>query len=428
MAVFITLIVYAMQAGRLYRPGGQLVQWMVSGKGGGQRVTPYKRKEVFSWCLYDFANSTYSAVIAAVIFPVYYTGYIVGNDGGLGDLWWGRSISASMLFVALTSPALGGIADYAGLRKRFMLAFTMLCVVSVALLGTLHKGMVIEGFLLILLANIGMEGGMVFYNSYLPGIAPRHLQGRVSSWGFGTGYAGSMISLLIAIPMVKSGLYAPTWVMVSVLFAAFSVPAFMYLPPDEKGMRIYGSVTKGFAFTISTLKRIFRDREARKFLIGYLIYADGVSTVIVFSSVFAATTLGFETGELIILYIVVQATALAGAFAMARPVDYWGPKKVVSISLVMWFLVCFTAYFITQKGQFWAVATLAGLSLGTVQAASRAFFTQFIPKGHESEYFGVYSLAGKSSAVIGPLLFGAISSQLGSQRPRRPGRTEPFVK
>ena len=383
-------------------------------------MRPFDKKEVLSWCLYDFANSTYSAVIVAVVFPVYYTGLIVGNEAGLGDLWWGRAISLSMLFVALTSPVLGGIADFAGLRKRFLLAFTALCVASVALLGLLDKGMIIEGFVLIVLANIGMEGALVFYNSYLPDIASRQFQGRVSSWGFGVGYAGSMLSLIIALPLVKGGHFALTWLMVSSMFALFSIPAFRFLPPDRSKNLLAdsaSSISKGMRHTLDTLKKLWGDSEAKKFLIGYLLYADGVNTVIVFSSVFAATTLGFATGELVVLYIVVQATALTGAFAMAKPTDLWGPKKVVMISLVMWSAVCILAFFVKEKSHFWAVATLAGLSLGTVQAASRAFFTQFIPKGHESEYFGVYTLAGKTSAVLGPLVFGMISVQFGSQRP-----------
>jgi UMF1 family MFS transporter len=168
---------------------------------------------------------------------------------------------------------------------------------------------------------------------------------------------------------------------------------------------------------LDVLKGIFRNRESRKFLIAYLIYADGVSTVVVFSSLFAATTLGFRPAELVWLYLVVQATALAGAFAMARRVDFWGPKRVVSLSLGLWTAVCVLAYFITEKDHFWLLATAAGTGLGTVQAASRAFFAQFVPKGQESEYFGVYSMVGKSSAVVGPLMFGYVSSAWGSQRP-----------
>ncbi len=377
----------------------------------------FNRKQVISWCLYDFANSSYSAVIASVIFPVYYAGYVVGNEAGLGDLWWGRAVSLSMMTVALISPVLGGIADYMGARKRFLLGFTLLCVDSVGMFSLLDRGMVVEGFVLVVAANIGLEAGIVFYNSFFPLIVSREYQGRVSSWGFAVGYAGSMLALLLAMPLVSRGLYGSTWFMVSGFFLLFSLPAFLNLPADKKGAGFKEAAGDGMRFTWKTLKNIFRDREARKFLLAYFLYADGVSTVIVFSSLFAASTLGFRPTELIGLYLLVQGTAFAGAMAMARPVDYWGPKKVVSASLLLWTAVCVMAFFVTVKEHFWFIALVAGLGLGTVQAASRAFYAQLIPAGHESEYFGVYSLAGKSSAVIGPLLFGYVSVTMGSQRP-----------
>lgn len=375
------------------------------------------RKQVASWCLFDFANSSYSAVISAVIFPVYYATRIVGNDAGLGDLWWGRAVSLGMVTVALTSPLLGGIADYFGIRKRLLFTFTLLCVSAVAMFSFLREGMVLRGFVLAVLSIIGMEGGMAFYNSFLPKIARREYQGRVSSWGYAVGYAGSMLSLVLALPLVQRGLFTGTWLMVAGLFALCSIPAFLYLPPDRREGRFREAATKGLRYTLRTLKSIWGDRESRKFLLAYILYADGVSTIIVFSSLFAATTLGFQPVELIWLYLLVQATALSGAFVMARPVDYWGPKKVLSASLLLWTAVCLVAFFVVQKAHFWLLASGAGLGLGTVQAASRAFFAQFIPHGQESEYFGLYALAGKSSAVAGPLLFGFVSSTMGSQRP-----------
>lgn len=376
------------------------------------------KKQIISWCLFDFANSSYSAVIAAVIFPVYYATQIVGNEAGLGDLWWGRAVSLSMAVIAITSPFMGGIADYGGIRKRLLFAYTALCVSMVASFSFLQKGMVLEGFLLIVMANIGMEGGMVFYNSFLPQIAEKEYQGRVSAWGYAVGYAGSILSLLLAIPLVKAGHFGGTWLMVAVLFALFSVPAFLFLPGDrKKGLRITDAATQGFRHAWNTFKEIWSKKESRRFLMAYLIYEDGVITVIVFSGIFAATTLGFRPEELIGLYLVVQITALIGAFLTAKPIDALGPKKVVTLSLLMWTGVSVIAFFITTKGYFWIVACIAGLGLGTVQAATRAFFAQFIPPGHESEYFGVYSMVGKSSAVIGPLVFGYVSSTFGSQRP-----------
>ena len=375
------------------------------------------KKHIISWTLFDFANSSYSAVIAAVVFPVYYVTAIVGNETGLGDLWWGRAISISMAIVAFSSPFLGGIADYGGIRKRFLFIYTVMSVTAIASLSILKQGMVIEGFILAIIANVGMEGGLVFYNSFLPRIASREYQGRVSAWGFGVGYAGSIVSLLVALPLVRTGQLEVTWFMVAFFFAMFSAPAFLFLPKDSKRESLMRAGLRGLRYTMNNLKEIFKQREPRKFLISYLIYQDAVNTVIVFSSIFAATTLGFKPEELIILYLIVQATALLGSFIMAKPIDLWGPKKVVIISLLLWTSVATIAYVIQTKTPFWFLASCAGLGLGSVQAATRAFYSQFIPEGKEAEYFGIYSLVGKSSAILGPLIFGLISTSFGSQRP-----------
>ncbi len=375
------------------------------------------KKHIISWTLFDFANSSYSAVIAAVIFPVYYTNFIVGNEGGLGDLWWGRAISLSMAIVAFSSPFLGGIADYGGLRKRFLFIYTAICISSVACFSLLDKGMALIGFTLIVIANVGMEGGLVFYNSFLPQIAPKEFLGRVSAWGFMVGYAGSIAALLIALYFIKTGNFTIVWITVAAFFGIFSMPAFLFLPGNSKQDSLFDSGIKGFKYTYKTFIEVFQNKNSLKFLTSYFIYEDGVNTVIVFSSIFASVTLGFNTQELVFLYLIVQATALAGSFIMARPIDFWGPKKVVMLSLLMWTVVAIVAYFIKTKTMFWFLASFAGLGLGTVQAASRAFFAQFIPEGKEAEYFGVYSLAGKSSAIIGPIVFGYISSTFGSQRP-----------
>ena len=286
------------------------------------------KRQVLSWCLFDFANSSYSAVIAAVIFPVYYAGVIVGNSSGEGDLWWGRAISLSMLIIALSSPFLGGIADYAGLRKRLLAFYTVICVVALSALTLLSPGAVIAGFTLIVFANIGMEGGLVFYNSFLPRIAPAEYQGRVSSWGFSVGYAGSIVSLLIALPLVKSGHYGLTGSRLPPSSRSFPFPRSCFCretpgptsphsrpesrASDRPGKRSRNSGNAG---------------KPRRFLIAYLLYEDGVNTVIVFSSILAATTCTSGPGELIGLYITVQFTALVGAFVLANPLTPGGPKK-----------------------------------------------------------------------------------------------------
>lgn len=374
------------------------------------------RKRILSWCLFDFANSSYSAVIASVIFPVYYATHIVGDSSGLGDLWWGRAVSLSMLIVAVLSPFLGGIADYSGLRKRMLFSFVLLCVLSVAGLSTLKEGDILKGFIFIVIANVAMECGIVFYNSFLPIIAPKDYIGRVSSWGFGIGYLGSIISLIIGLSFVQKGHYDLTWISVSIFFILFSMPLFLTMPAEERKGHFFHSARKGMTYILQTFKELWRNLIIRRFLIAYFLYIDGINTVITFSGIYATVTLGFGQKELIMLYIVVQLTALIGAFVFAKAVDLWGPKAVILLSLGLWISVSGGAFFINSKSGFFFLACLAGTGLGTIQASSRAFFSRFIPPGHESEYFGVYSMVGKSSAILGPLLFGVMSAMTGSQR------------
>jgi len=375
-------------------------------------------KTKVSWCLFDFANSSYSAVIASTIFPVYYANVIVGNDEGLGDIWWGRAIALSMAIVALASPFLGGIADHAKIKKRMMMFFTFMCIISVGLFSILDKGMILCGFVLIVLANIGMECSFVFYNAFLPEISHKDYCGRVSAWGYGTGYLGSIISLFLALLIIRQGYIKPIWIMVSIFFGVFSIPAFIFLPKDDMDKKgIFSSALKGLKNTIKYIRIMWSNMNIRKFLIAYLIYEDGVNTVIVFSSIFAATTLKFKSDELIYMYLLVQATAMLGAFIMAKRIDIKGPKKIVQVMLCLWIFVTISSFFVNSKALFVIIASLAGLGLGTLQAATRAFFSLFIPQGEEAKYFGVYNLVGKSSAIIGPFIFGYISSLYKTQRP-----------
>jgi UMF1 family MFS transporter len=375
------------------------------------------RKHITVWVLYDFANSVYPAVITATVFGVYFTTHIVGNETGLGDLWWGRVISVSMLFVALSSPLLGSIADRAGVRKKMLFFYTYLCVICVALLTTIEPGMVLWAFTLAVLANIGFEGAMVYYNAYLPHIAPTERQGFVSGVGFGTGYAGSAVGLLIALPLVMRGQYDLTWLAVAAFFTLFSLPTFLGLPADKRGDR---TVVKAAIEGITGFKRLVGDvlnqQDLRRFLLAFFVYIDGINTTIYFSAIFAATTLGFAQQELIYLFLVVQLSALAGAFALAKPTDIWGPKRVITLTLVLWTAIAFTAYFVDSKTVFFIIAVLAGTGLGAVQAASRAFMSALIPVGKEAEMFGFYAFCGKSSSVIGPLLFGGLSHALGGNQ------------
>ena len=375
------------------------------------------RKAIAAWCLYDFANSVYPALITATIFGVYFAGTIVGNEAGRGDLWWGRVISISMIVVAVTSPLVGSVADNAGVRKKFLFAYTYLTIACVALFSTLEPGMILWGFLLATLANIGFEGALVYYNAYLPEITPPNRRGFVSGLGFGVGYAGSAAGLLMVLPLVGREQFDLVWLAVAGFFALFSLPAFLGLPADSQGRRtIAQAAIEGVTGFRRILSDVFRQPNLRRFLLAFFIYIDGVNTTISFTGIYAATTLGFSASELIYLFLTVQMSALVGALSLARPTDIWGPKRVITLTLVLWTVVATAAYFVEQKPTFFVLAVLAGTGLGAVQSASRALMASLVPKGKEGEMFGFYAFCGKSSSVVGPLVFGGISHALGGNQ------------
>lgn len=374
------------------------------------------RRTIASWCLYDFANSYYA--VLPVIWGPFYQRAIVGNEQGLGDLWWGYIISTTMLTVALTSPMMGAIADYAGIRKRLLLIYTLASVGAVCLFPTVEPGMIFWGFLVTVVSYVAFEGGLVFYNAYLPEIAPRDHQGRVSGWGFATGYAGSLIGLGLCwyffnIAKLPNG----AWLGIAAAFFLFSIPAFLWLPADQPPrMGVVQAARGGIAESWRTFREILKLRETRRFLLAYFFFEDGVNTVINFASAFAAQTIGFSFGELPLLFGVVQISALAGAYVWAKPTDMLGPKRVVMLMLAQWSAVVVVGYFVETKAQFFVLAVLAGTGLGAIQAASRAFMSTLVPQGREADFFGFYSLCGKSAAVMGPLLFGAISHAAGGNQ------------
>lgn len=370
-----------------------------------------------AWYFYDFANSSYSAVIAATIFPVYYVKEIVGNGSNLGDFLWGEAISLSMALTALFSPYMGATADFMRTRKALLMILTSICVLSVGSFSLLKRGMAFEGFLLILIANFSMESAFVFYNSYLPDIEKGCGLGRTSALGFAMGYLGSILSLLLSLFLLRAGLVNLIWPFCAFFFLIFSVPLFLLLPSESRiGSDLSMSLKKGLYDTVTLLKGILRERNMRYFIIGYLLYEDGLATVIVFSSVFATSTLGFSYEDVLIFYISVQTSAMLGSFFISRFVERIGYLKTLEISLLAWTFVTFSAALCQEKWQFVPIGLAGGLFLGMVQASSRALFATFIPRGEEAKYFGVYSLVGKSSGIMGPGLFGLMSYTTGSQR------------
>ncbi|MGD9487086.1 MAG: MFS transporter [Calditrichaceae bacterium] len=391
------------------------------------------KKEIFAWTLYDFANTSFSVIVVTVVYAVYFKQYIVsgqtisffGIERNPGDLYWGLGGAISMFIVAVSSPLLGAIADFNSRKKYFLFVYSMFCIASTIMLTFLEPGMVWQGLFLFVVGNIGFEGAIVFYNGFLPQISKPDNIGKISGYGFAFGYIGSLLSLLIALPYANMAFVAddlslmrPTFLWAGLFFLVFSTP-FYFMVTEKKyniSVQVNSYVKEGYKRFRKTLKMIREFPEIVKFLIAYFIYIDGVNTVIYFGGIFAKDTLGFSMVEIITFFAIIQFSAISGAYVFGFLTDKLGPKKTINLTLFMWMGVSVGAFFSYDQLSFYAVGLIAGIAMGSSQSASRALMGILIPEGMEAEFYGFYALTGKFSSILGPLLFGIISTTTGSQR------------
>ena len=385
-----------------------------------------QKYKVFSWLLFDFANTSFSVIMVTFVFPLYFKNVICSGEPS-GDALWGFSISLSMLLVALISPVLGAAADYSGKRKRFLFVFTLISVIATALLSLSGPGMAVAAVALFILANIGFEGGLVFYDAYLKEIATDKSVGRVSGYGFAMGYLGAFAILLLTKPLLSKGIVlsnAPnvqlSFLAAAVFFALFAAPIFLVLRDQQKEERpaiSFAALGSSIKEVKHTVRHIMSYPDLVRFLLAYFFYNDAILTVIAFSSIYAQNTLGFTTGELIVFFMLVQTTAIAGSIIFGFVTDKIGPKRTIVITLLIWFVVVLAAIFADRKELFFYTGMLAGLSMGSSQAASRSMMARLTPREHVTEFFGFYDgTFGKASAIAGPLMFGLVSAYAGSQK------------
>ncbi len=382
------------------------------------------RSQIAVWTLFDFANTSFSVLIVTVGFSLYFKEIIVGG-GEYGDFLWGVTVSISMFLTAAISPVLGAASDYSHRKKQFLFVFTVVSILCTALMYFLKAGMIAWAMVLFILANMGFEGGLVFYDAFLPGLTTEKSYGRVSGYGFAMGYVGSLATLLIAMPLYQSGFTSSnlpsirfSFVIAALFFLVFSIPLFLFLRDrsrnDGKGLSY---VREGLHRVNDTVKHLRHYRNVARFLLAFFLYNDGILSVIAFSSLFARTSLNFSLQEVLAFFAVVQTTAILGSVLFGVLTDHYGPKRTITLSLLIWCAIVIGAYFTTSKTFFYVIGLFAGACLGGTQSASRSFMAQLTPKEREAEFFGFYDgLCGKASAVIGTFLFGFISYLTGSER------------
>jgi len=393
--------------------------------------------KVFIWSLFDFANTSYSIVVVTFLFAVYFKKTVASGEP-IGDFYWSIGTSVSMLITAIIAPILGAIADHSAGKKRFLMFFTLICIISTALLFFVNEGDILLGLILLITANIGFEAGLVFYDAFLPEItAPKNF-GRVSGYGFAMGYIGSLTTLAIVYPFIQKEMIKETFIISAIIFLVFAIPLFIFIKDSRKKVVLEVSyLSIGVSRVFNTIRNLKYYKNLSIFLFAYFFFIEGVNTVIYFSGNYASTTLNFTMEELIIFFIIVQTTAIFGSLIFGIMADSIGQKKSLVISLIIWIVTIILAFITSDKTShfmkglannfsmtveefsqlsFYFVGMLAGSVMGATQSTSRSLMSIITPMDKKTEFFGFYSLFGKSSAILGPLVFGFVSYLTGEQR------------
>jgi UMF1 family MFS transporter len=396
------------------------------------------RREIFGWVMYDFANSAFATTILAVIFNQYFATVVAGGEEGValfgirlhGASFFTFSLSLSMALSAVLSPFLGAVADSSGMKKRFLMIFCYTAVLFTGLLYFVRAGDYWMGAAFFIIANMGFAGGNVFYNAFLPEISTTENIGRISGMGWAWGYIGGGLLLAINLVMLKYperiGFSAGTFTVqdcflsVALWWLIFSVPTFLLV--KERGKGTDSSKRLSFKAGYRRLKQTFDQirtfRELTTFLVAYLIYNDGIETVIVMASIFGAEVLGMQTHELILFFLMIQGIAFVGSLGFGWLADAIGNKRTILITLGAWSLIVIWAFQLglvwDPRTEYWALGVLVALVLGGSQAASRSLQGLFTPEANSAEFFGFFAVSGKFASVFGPLIYGILVAVTGN--------------
>ncbi len=371
--------------------------------------------------MYDFANSGYTTVILTAIFNAYFVGVVAVESGnGHATLLWTVTIAAANSLVLLSAPIVGAIADFSGAKKRFLVVTTLGCVLFTALLSFVGPGDVTLAIVLVILATFMFASGENLIAAFLPEISTPETMGRLSGYGWALGYFGGLLSLILCLIYItyaeNQGLdtvqYVPvTNLIVAALFGIAALPTLLWLR-ERSGVSQPVKTTHVIRAGIDRLKITLKHARIHvdlfRFLIALTTYYAGIHIVIVLAAVYAQEVMGFKTQDTIILIMVVNVTAAIGAFLFGHLQDRISSSRCIAITLIIWSIAIICAYFATDELLFWIAANLIGIALGGSQSAGRALVGQFTPPGRQGEFFGLWGLATKLSAIIGTLTYGGM--------------------
>lgn len=381
-----------------------------------------RRREVWAWAMFDFANSGYTTVVITAIFNAWFVAAIAGN-APWATFAWTAALSASYAIVLMTAPFIGAHADLHG-KKRWLALTTAGCILGTLGLATAGPGELALALVFLVFSNVCFASGENLIAAFLPELARPEGLGRVSGWGWGLGYLGGLATLGACLAWIAAAKaqgqgaaeFVPACLLITAAFFAIaSAPTFLWLRERRTGGARQASTASaasaGSAFgrVLATLRHARHYRDMRRFMLCILFYQAGIQTVIALAAIYAQQAMGFSTEETIRLIFVVNVTAAIGALLFGRWQDRIGHVRALGLTLFGWIAMTLIAWAGQSAGMFWLAANIAGLCLGASQSAGRALVGLLAPEGRHGEFFGLWGVAVKLSSILGPLTYGAVT-------------------
>ena len=373
-------------------------------------IEPVRKREIFGWCCYDFANSAFITVVITVIFGPYFTGTIAAGHAAANTLWSGI-LAVSQAVVIVFGPALGVMADVTATKKKFLLSMMWICSSATALLWFTGPGTVWLAAALVVAAYAAFSFGENFCASFLSELSTPENVGRVSGYGWSFGYFGGLLALGLALMVLQLAQSIPlVFPATALLMVLATLPVVLLLRERKLPERGKGHWMRlGWESILHAARDIPAHRELFKFLVSFFFYLSGLGAVVAFAAIYAEKVLGFSTTENIVLFASLQLSSAIGAFACGSLQDKVGSRATLSVALLLWCAVALGAYFSAGKAAFFVVGNVAGLAIGSSQAASRAVVSLLSPRDRAAEFFGFWGVFGKLAAIVGPLAMGVLA-------------------
>jgi UMF1 family MFS transporter len=379
-----------------------------------------RKREVFGWAMFDFANSGYTTVVLTAVFNAYFVGVVAGN-ADWATLAWTLTLAASSLLVMLTMPTIGAWADLHASKKRWLMLSTAGCVAGTVALAFAGPGNLALAIVAVVVSNVFFSYGESLTAAFLPELSRPDSLGRVSGWGWSFGYFGGMLTLGLSLAWVlkaqAEGQTATQFVPVTmgitaVVFALASLVTFALL--RERAVPQPGRAQAlGLSASLARLRQTWREADRfvdfRWLLACAVAYQAGIAVVIALAAVYAEQVLGFTQTDTMLLVFLVNIASAFGAFGWGYVQDRLGHRRALAATLWGWVLMTMLAVLATGKPLFWAAAVVAGLCMGSSQSAGRALAGLFAPAGRLAEFFGLWTFAVRLAAILGPVTYGLVS-------------------